>query len=74
MGSDGTRAFVLGGLSKGAWADNISLIHVFDTSTFFRSLLLSGQFSLVENAEYIEYPEPQRNALLSILMRRSQNL
>jgi hypothetical protein len=31
MASDGTRIFVLGGYSKGARADEISLIHVFDT-------------------------------------------
>ncbi|KAF8488443.1 galactose oxidase, partial [Russula emetica] len=32
MSSDGTRVFVLGGYSKGARVDEISLIHVFDTS------------------------------------------
>ena len=32
MASDGTRVFVLGGYSKGARSDEISLIHVFDTS------------------------------------------
>ncbi|KAN0113980.1 hypothetical protein V8E52_007129 [Russula decolorans] len=31
MASDGTRVFVLGGCSKGARADEIFLIHVFDT-------------------------------------------
>ena len=32
MASDGTRVFVLGGYSNGARADEISHIHVFDTS------------------------------------------
>ena len=35
MASDGTRVFVLGGYSKGAPADEASLIHVFDTSMHF---------------------------------------
>ena len=38
MASDGTRVFVLGGYLKGARADEISLIHVFDTSMYFRLL------------------------------------
>ena len=49
MGSDGTRVFVLGGYSSGARADEILLIHVFDTSMYIRSLLLSGQFSKIES-------------------------
>ena len=49
MASDGTRVFVLGGYSEGARADQISLIHVFYTSMYFRSLLLSGQFSKIES-------------------------
>ena len=43
MASDGTRVFVLGGSSKGARVDKISLIHVFDTSMYFRSVISSGQ-------------------------------
>ena len=35
MASDGTRVFVHGGCSKGSRADEISLIHVFDTSMYF---------------------------------------
>ena len=35
MASDGTRVFVLGGYSEGAQADEMSLIHVFDTSMHF---------------------------------------
>ena len=35
MASDGTRVFVLGGFSRSAQADELSLIHVFDTSMYF---------------------------------------
>ena len=45
MASDGTRVFVLGGYSKGARSDEISLIHVFDTSTYIRFVNLSGYTS-----------------------------
>ena len=42
MASDGTRVFVLGGdLSKPR--DEVSLIHVFDTSMYFRFVISSGQ-------------------------------
>ena len=41
MASDGTRVFVLGGSSNGARLDEMSLIHVFDTSMFFRSVVSS---------------------------------
>jgi hypothetical protein len=47
MASDGTRVFVLGGYSSGARADEISLIHVFDTSMYFRSVISSGQPTLL---------------------------
>ena len=60
MGSDGTRIFVLGGYSTGARSEEISLIHFFDTSMYFRSPLLSGQPPRLR-AEYIKYPEPERN-------------
>ena len=43
MASDGTRVFVLGGYSAGARPDELSLIHVFDTSMYFRSLISRGQ-------------------------------
>ncbi len=42
MASDGTRVFVLGG-SSNAREDEISDIHVFDTSMCFRSVISSGQ-------------------------------
>ena len=40
MASDGTCIFVLGG--DGAQSDEIFLIHVFDTSMYFRSAISSG--------------------------------
>ena len=43
MASDGTRVFVLGGYSEGVRVDQISLIHVFNTSMYVRFLNLSGQ-------------------------------
>ncbi|KAN0105725.1 hypothetical protein V8E52_010737 [Russula decolorans] len=51
MASDGTRVFVLGGSSAGARVDEMSLIHVFDTT------------SKVKNTEHIKYPEPERTAV-----------
>jgi hypothetical protein len=42
MASDGTRVFVLGGSSTGARSDEISLIHVFDTSRYSLSVISSG--------------------------------
>ena len=45
MVSDGTRVFVLGGYSN-AQSDEISLIHVFDTSMSFRlSIYLNSPLS-----------------------------
>ena len=72
MASDGTRIFVLGGYSKGARADEISLIHVFDTSMYFRSLLLSGQFSKLRTQGTSSTRNP--SVVPSILMRRPPNL
>jgi hypothetical protein len=43
MASDGTRIFLLGGWPKGAQADEISLIHVLDTSMYIRLVISSGQ-------------------------------
>ncbi|KAI0267956.1 hypothetical protein BGY98DRAFT_374637 [Russula aff. rugulosa BPL654] len=47
MASDGTRVFVLGGYREGARADQLSLIHVFDTSVYFRSVISSGHPSIL---------------------------
>ena len=35
MAFDGTRVFVLGGHTLDAQGDDVSLIHVFDTSMYF---------------------------------------
>jgi hypothetical protein len=43
MASDGTHVFVLGGLLERARSDEISRIHVFDTSMYFRFVISSGQ-------------------------------
>jgi hypothetical protein len=45
MASDGTRVFVLGGNSKGARVDEISLIHVFDTSMYVRLVIYLDSLS-----------------------------
>jgi len=63
MASDGTRVFVLGGYSAGARSYEISLIHVFDTSMYFRSVISSGQSPRFENTEDIKYPEPERDVV-----------
>ena len=42
MASDGTRVFVLGGYLEGAPSDENSLVHVFDTRMYFRSVVSSG--------------------------------
>ncbi|KAI0267960.1 hypothetical protein BGY98DRAFT_925341 [Russula aff. rugulosa BPL654] len=47
MASDGTRVFVLGGYSPDARADQLSLIHVFDTSMYIRSVISSGYPSIL---------------------------
>ena len=47
MASDGTRVFVLGGYSRDARAHELSLIHVFDTSMYLRSVITSGQPSIL---------------------------
>jgi Kelch motif len=47
MASDGTRVFVLGGYSRDARADQLSLIHVFDTSMYIRSVISSEHPSIL---------------------------
>jgi hypothetical protein len=42
MASVGTRVFVFGGIGTFAVDPEISLIHVFDTSMYFRSVISSG--------------------------------
>jgi len=58
MASDGTRVFVLGGCSERKWSNENSLISVFDTSMYFRSVISSGQ-SKIENTEHIKFPDPE---------------
>jgi len=41
MACHGTRVFVLGGTSNSARSDEMYLIHAFDTSMFFRSVVSS---------------------------------
>ena len=62
MASDGARVFVLGGYSKGAQEDEISLIHVFDTSMYIRLVNLSGQLFKL-GTQHIKYPESERNSV-----------
>jgi hypothetical protein len=71
MASDGTRVFVLGGYSKGARSDEISLIHVFDTSMCFRSVVSSEQPPKLKTQRISS--TRISNIALSILMRRPPN-
>jgi hypothetical protein len=72
MASDGTRVFVLGGYSAGAWSDEISLIHVFDTSMYFRSVISSGQSLRLRTQSTSSTRIP--SVTLLIPMRRPYNL
>jgi len=62
MASDGARVFLLGGWPKGAQADEISLIHVLDTSMYVL-FVISSTASKIENTEHIKYPETDPNAV-----------
>jgi hypothetical protein len=72
MASDGTHVFVLGGCSKDARVDEISLIHVFDTSMYVhlprRLVNFSGQPSKLRTQRISSTRIP--SVTLSILMRR----
>jgi hypothetical protein len=72
MASDGTRVFVLGGFSEDAQSDEISLIHVFDTSMYFRSVVSSGQPLRLRTQRISSTRNP--SLTLSILRRRPSNL
>src|SRR6266849_8889989 len=67
MASDGTRVFVLGGYSSNAREDEISLIHVFDTSKYVCFVNLSGQPSKLRTQSTSSTRIP--SVTLSILMR-----
>ena len=72
MASDGTHVFVLGGHLNGAQADEVSIIHVFDTSMYVRFANLSGQPSKLRTQSTSNTRNP--SVALSILMRRPPNL
>ena len=72
MASDGTRVFVLGGYSKDARVDEMSLIHVFDTSMYIHFVNLSGQPYKLRTQRTSSTQIP--SVTLSILTRRPPNL
>jgi hypothetical protein len=72
MASDGTRVFVLGGFSKGAGSDEVPLIHGFDTSMYFRSVISSGQPPRLRTQSTLSTRNP--SVTRSILMRRPPNM
>jgi|SRR6267154_9454 len=72
MVSDGIRVFVLGGYSKGARSNEISLIHVFNSGMYVRFVNLSGQPSKLRTQSISSTRNP--SLTLSILMRRPPDL
>ena len=72
MASEGTRVFLLGGYSSDALEDEVSLVHVFDTSTYFCFVNLSGRPSKLRTQRISSTRNP--SVTLSILMRRLPNL
>ena len=72
MASHGTRVFVLGGYSADARSDEISLVHVFDTSMYFHSVFTSGQSPRSRTQRTSSTRSP--NVTLSISSRRPLNL
>jgi hypothetical protein len=72
MASDGTRVFLLGGNSKGARADEISSIHVFDTSMYFPLVISSGRPPRLRTQRTSSTRNP--SVTLSIPMKRLHNL
>jgi hypothetical protein len=72
MASDGTRIFLLGGWPKGAQADEISLIHVLDTSTYVPFVISSGQPPRLRTQHTSSTRKPTLTP--SVRMRRPSNL
>jgi hypothetical protein len=72
MASDGKHVFVLGGNSSDAWGDEVSLIHVFDTSMYVHFVNLSGRPSKLGTQSTSSTRIP--SITLSVLMRRPPNL
>src|SRR5882757_10918452 len=72
MASDGTRIFVLGGYLQGAQSYDKSVVHVFDTSMYFRFVVSSGQPPTLRTQRTSSTRNP--SVTLSILTRRPTNL
>src|SRR6267154_2936027 len=68
MASDGTRVFILGGSLEGAQSYEKSIVHVFDTSMYFLSVVSSGQPLTLITQRTSSTRNP--SVTLSILMRR----
>jgi hypothetical protein len=67
MASDGTRVFVLGGVSLGfGQGDSTALIHVMDTSTYYLFVISFGQPSYLEaqSTPSIQIPIPTMSSLV----------
>jgi hypothetical protein len=62
MVSDGTRVFVLGGYSKGARVDELSLVHGFDTSMYVHFVNLTGQPSKLRTLQHRGHQVPGTRA------------
>ena len=73
MASDGTRVFVLGGCSP-ARADDLSLIHVFDTSMYVRFVNLSGQPSKLSTQRISSTRKTMSEMVQRSTMQSSQHL
>jgi hypothetical protein len=71
MVSDGTHVFMLGGSSADAQADDISFIHVFDTSMYVRLVNLSGQRFKLRTQSTSSTRNP--SVTLSMLIRGPHN-
>ena len=66
MATDGTRIFLLGGLSPDAKANKSKLIYVLDTSMYFFGHFIRTDSSLrTQNTERITYSDPHFNAVNS---------
>jgi hypothetical protein len=72
MASDGTHVFVLGGNSV-AQVDDLSLIHVFNTSMYLRLVNLSGQRSKLRTQRTSSTRNPMSAKVQRSTMRSSQH-
>ena len=70
MASDGTRVFILGGISSvGAQVGEITLSHVFDTSTYLSSVISDGQPLSLETQSTLNTRNPHPSLLISLKNR-----